>query len=176
MAGEGEEILLDLQMKLFQASEDKLKAIAEDLKVEINGKKKSSVVNMICLRIEDNTNEKDGDEKVEYIKELASRYFKSVKESSKQQGEPADYKDGDKSLQAILKSTSVFRRQFKMVGQIGNPDQKDKLSFTSLTRQIESGLAQGYKEIEIVDGVAPLVQEWCFAATWKHTKIYLSTD
>jgi hypothetical protein len=53
----------------------------------------------------------------------------------------------------MLESTSVFRRQFKIVGQIGQPNEKDKLSFTSLTRQIDTGVKQGYTEQEIVDGV-----------------------
>ena len=60
MDDEGEEILLDLQMKLCQASEEKLKSIAADLKVEIGEKRKSSVVNMICQRIENNINSTDG--------------------------------------------------------------------------------------------------------------------
>ncbi len=39
------------------------------------------------------------------------------------------------------------------MGQIGQPNEKDKLSFTSLTRQIDTGVKQGYTEQEIVDGV-----------------------
>lgn len=48
---------------------------------------------------------------------------------------------------------AVFRREFKISGQIGEPGQKDKLSFTSLARQIESGLAKGFKESEVVGAV-----------------------
>ena len=40
------------------------------------------------------------------------------------------------TIKNMLESTSVFRRQFKIVGQIGHPVEKDKLSFTSLTRQV----------------------------------------
>ena len=36
-----------------------------------------------------------------------------------------------------------MRRQFKIIGQIGEPNQKDKLSYTSLLRQIEAGVGQG---------------------------------
>ena len=50
-------------------------------------------------------------------------------------------------------ATSALRRQFKISGQIGEPEQKDKISFSSLARQIQTGLAQGYVESEIVDGV-----------------------
>ena len=55
------------------------------------------------------------------------------------------------SVQKLL-ATSALRRQFKISGQIGKPEQKDKISF-SLARQIQTGLARGYAENEIVDGV-----------------------
>lgn len=50
-------------------------------------------------------------------------------------------------------SGPVWRKDFKISGQIGEPGQKDRLSFSSLARQIESGLARGYPESEIVDAV-----------------------
>ena len=52
-----------------------------------------------------------------------------------------------------LLTTSAFRRQFKINGQIGEPEQRDKLSYTSLVRQIQTGISQGYQEEEIVDGI-----------------------
>ena len=52
-----------------------------------------------------------------------------------------------------LLAPSTLRRQFKISGQIGEPEQKDKISFSSLVRQIQTGLSQGYDESEIVDGV-----------------------
>ena len=48
-------------------------------------------------------------------------------------------------------SVSVFRREFKIMGSIGG--EKDKLSYVGLMRQIDSGLAKGYKEPEIIDAV-----------------------
>ena len=36
-------------------------------------------------------------------------------------------------------STSLLRREFKISGQIGEPGQTDKLTFVSLTHQIDSG-------------------------------------
>ena len=50
-------------------------------------------------------------------------------------------------------ASSALRRQFKINGQIGEPDQKDKISFSSLTHHIQIGLTQGYAESEIVGGV-----------------------
>ena len=49
--------------------------------------------------------------------------------------------------------SSFLRRDFKISGQIREPGQADKLTFVSLTHQIDSGLKRGYKENDIVDGV-----------------------
>ena len=40
-----------------------------------------------------------------------------------------------------------------MIGEIGEPGQKDKLSFVSLARQIEGTLQKGYKPLEVVDAL-----------------------
>ena len=52
-----------------------------------------------------------------------------------------------------LSNSSFLRREFKISGQIGEPGQADKLTFVSLTHQIDSGIKRGYKETEIVDAV-----------------------
>lgn len=49
--------------------------------------------------------------------------------------------------------SSMWRKDFKIAGQIGEPGQKDKLTFSSLARQIESGLSRGYPEHDIIDAV-----------------------
>lgn len=46
-----------------------------------------------------------------------------------------------------------WRKDFKISGQIGEPGQRGKLTFSSLAHQIENGLNRGYPEIEIVDAV-----------------------
>ena len=48
---------------------------------------------------------------------------------------------------------SDFKRELKIIGQIGETGQKDKLSFVSLVRQIEGALQKGYKPQEVVDAV-----------------------
>lgn len=48
---------------------------------------------------------------------------------------------------------SMWRKDFKISGQIGEPGQRDKLTFSSLARQIESGISKGYPESEVVDAV-----------------------
>lgn len=46
-----------------------------------------------------------------------------------------------------------WNREFKISGQIGEPGQKEKLTFSSLAHQIEQGISKGYPDIEIVDAV-----------------------
>lgn len=46
-----------------------------------------------------------------------------------------------------------WSREFKISRQVGEPGQKDKLSFSSLVHQIEQGIKKGLPEAEIVDAV-----------------------
>ena len=48
---------------------------------------------------------------------------------------------------------TLTRRDFKISGQIGEPGQKDKLSFSSLAHQIESGRLKGHMEQDLIEGV-----------------------
>ena len=50
-------------------------------------------------------------------------------------------------------NTPLYRREFKISGQIGEPGQTDKLTFVSLTHQFDSGLKLNYKEQKIIDAV-----------------------
>ena len=51
-----------------------------------------------------------------------------------------------------LKS-SLLRREFRIKGQIGEPERSDKLSFLSFIKQFDSCIGKGYEEHEIIDGV-----------------------
>lgn len=46
-----------------------------------------------------------------------------------------------------------WHKDFKISGQIGEPGQKDHLTFSSQACQIEHGLSKGFPEVEIVDAV-----------------------
>ena len=52
-----------------------------------------------------------------------------------------------------LKPQISIRREFKIVGQIGAINQKDRFSFSSLMHQIEAGKSNGYTEKEIMGAV-----------------------
>ena len=58
-----------------------------------------------------------------------------------------------RSVSPVAPDNSVWKREFKISGQIGEPGQKDRLTFSSLARQIESGFNKGYSELEITDAV-----------------------
>lgn len=51
----------------------------------------------------------------------------------------------------------TLKKDFKIWGQIGEAGQRDKLSFTSLTNQIESGIKKGYSENEIIEAIIKAV-------------------
>lgn len=48
---------------------------------------------------------------------------------------------------------SDFKRELKIIGQIGGPGHKDKLSFVRLARQMEGALQKRYKPLEVVDAL-----------------------
>ena len=47
----------------------------------------------------------------------------------------------------------LYRRDLKIIGQIGEPNQKDKLTYSSLERQMQRALKKGYDEGEVVEAV-----------------------
>ena len=57
-----------------------------------------------------------------------------------------------KAEKVEVTSTS-YKREFKVVGQIEEAGQSDKLTYVALIRQIESGLAKNYSELEIVEAI-----------------------
>ncbi|KAL0160502.1 hypothetical protein M9458_044227, partial [Cirrhinus mrigala] len=51
----------------------------------------------------------------------------------------------------------TLRREFRISGQIGEARQREKLSYTSLMNQMESGLRKGHSETEIIEAVTRAV-------------------
>ena len=48
---------------------------------------------------------------------------------------------------------SLLRHDFKIIGQVREVGQKEKLSYISLIHQIEAGLAKGYSENDVIHAV-----------------------
>ena len=70
--------------------------------------------------------------------------------------EPTKEQDGKQSMHNL--KTSMFCREFKIQGQIGEPGQKDKLVYQSLISQIEIRLGKGYTEEEVTHAVFRFIQ------------------
>ena len=49
--------------------------------------------------------------------------------------------------------SAIYKREFKVVGQIGEGGQSDKLTYVALIHQIESGLVKNYSEQEIAEAI-----------------------
>lgn len=67
-----------------------------------------------------------------------------------------------------------WHKDFKIAGQIGEPGQKDKLTFSSLARQIEHGLSKGFPEPEIVDAVIRAIVPGMQLRSYLEGKVNLS--
>ena len=50
-------------------------------------------------------------------------------------------------------SFATWRKEFRIVGQVGEPGEKDKLSFVSLARQVEHGVRKGFSSEEIIEAM-----------------------
>ena len=48
-------------------------------------------------------------------------------------------------------NNSLFRKKFRITGQVGEVGQKDKLSYISLKKQEETGLERGYSDKEVLN-------------------------
>ena len=53
----------------------------------------------------------------------------------------------------LLSPTSALKKDFRIIGQVGQSGNKDKLAFSGLCRQIDEGLSKGYTEREVISGV-----------------------
>ena len=110
---------------------------------------------------------------------LLEKSSPGIKDGGKTKSVPGDTKpatvSSEESVHKLL-TTSALRRQFKINGQIGEPDQKDKISFSSLARQIQIGLTQGYVESEIVDGVIRVMTHGLVLRSYLETYKDLTLD
>ena len=99
--------------------------------------------------------------KVEY--EALRKQFDKMMESSTKAIKEASVKlEGTKPTSApsakakegnivsLVDVKTALRRDFKIMGVIGGEEQKDRLSFVSLMRQIDAGLEKRYKERELL--------------------------
>lgn len=156
-----EELQLEIQSNIYAADWSSLERIAKFFKVECEGKSKLAVAKHVAQQLEEGIGQLKEAEVVPYLEDVKKLLTEKPSSGIKDEGKSGKLVGSDSkpptvakedSVQKLL-ATSALRRQFKINGQIGELEQKDKISFSSLARQIQTGLAQGYAESEIVDGV-----------------------
>jgi len=146
-----EELQLETQALIYAADDDGIQRACEFFKVDFSGKKSLSTVKGLCSALEEQLLKLKEGERESYLQDV-SEMLKKPK-STKKTTQPEVKVENKEELNTLLASASALRRQFKINGQVGEPGQKDKVSFTSLVRQMTNGQMQGYSECEIVDGV-----------------------
>jgi len=63
----------------------------------------------------------------------------------------------------------LLRREYKLLEQIGEPGQTEKLTFVSLMNQIDLGLKRDYKESQIVDAVIRAISPYSSLRSYVET-------
>ena len=73
---------------------------------------------------------------------------------------PADLVKGEGTINFPVKGVeqSIFRRDFKILGVVGELGQKDNLGYQALISQIKAGLGKGYLDKEVVGAVVHALQ------------------
>lgn len=109
----------------------------------------------------DTLEQKKQDEEERILKEIEALQLqlattqKRNEKDKQENGEIKNMVPGRNLAQSTAHSHAppLWHKDFKISGQIGEPGQKDRLTFSSLARQIEHGLSKRSPELEIVDAV-----------------------
>ena len=159
---------LALEGDLYTLSPTQLTELAENLEVPVakyTGKSRMVVINVIREQINEIllSLENDEDKKTKLV---AIRNFiqdkpppledtKPVKTKPTEEKTPSleSTKSGETNPKSVVDVSKIFRRDFKIKGQIGSPREGNQLSFINLARQIETAVSKGYDESEIVEAV-----------------------
>ncbi|XP_065071957.1 uncharacterized protein LOC135696488 [Rhopilema esculentum] len=169
---EMEELLLQAEGILYLLELEKLKVLADKLKVpkkDVVGKSRLKLVKLLSAVYEENF-EKSTQQEFEALLNELKKFGElsppplegdEVEETSTVPG-CAEGAEGDNTRiktthttqpDNLTMQTSMFRREFKIIGQIGEVGQREKLSYVSLIRQVEVGLDRGYSEGEVVNAI-----------------------
>ena len=140
----------DIEEKIVQfEDEDSCRTFIENTRAELREKDDNESV-----KSQDETTNEEIEKLKEQLSSLEENHLKQVEALQLKIKETASKQTGTKTNTGTVSDLKqILRRDFKLNGQIGEPNQKDKLTFVSLVRQIESALARGYQEAEIIDAV-----------------------
>ncbi|KAI3369332.1 hypothetical protein L3Q82_007465 [Scortum barcoo] len=157
-----ETITLKSRRALIKMAENKLDEIERDTDTE----EVIQIIQELLAFIEGEADAREGGEEQErrLIVKIKEKYLelqqsrKTLEDELKMLGEKLNISEDAKvstsqhSLPAKVPEVTI-RREFRICGQIGEGGQRDKLSFTNLMHQIESGLRKGHGESEIIEAV-----------------------
>ena len=95
------------------------------------------------------------------LNELKEKLSKAKEKCDKGLSDSAELQTGKDKVTAEITETALgiktekfeLKRAFKILGQIGEAGQQDKLTYVALIHQIDLGLTKGYKESEVVEAV-----------------------
>ena len=150
-----EELQLEIQSLVFAGKRGSLVKVAEFFNVEHDDQSKLVVAKLVVQRLEGEIAKLKEPEIVPYLTDVRNLILEKsspgINDGGKKKLVPSHTKpatvSSEESVHKLL-NTSVVRRQFKINGQIREPEQKNKISFSSLARHIQIGLTQGYVESE----------------------------
>ena len=159
-AAKVEDVLCDILSNLFACNIDQLGEISKQLNITVP---EDPTKMIITAAIKDHITK----EEIKGAEDQGLAYYMQVLAVVKvQMEEKEDLKERIKELEAQMakKVTELqiqldastkggWRKDLRIVGQIGETGQKDKLSFTSLARQLEAAVRDNRKEAEIVDAI-----------------------
>ncbi len=109
-------------------------------------------------------NERDAGRDVQdggVVAEVKKEEEKEEDEDSEDDEDKGKVKEQLKEVLAKAKVEPVVHRlkELKLKGRIKNPEEKKKLSMTSLLFQVKSALTRGYPEVDVVDGIINIIDE-----------------
>ena len=157
-----EALELQFETKMLACSVKTLRKLADGLRLDEGlwkGKRKNLVIKMIRKEgdVGDDVERKDLLVKHTSVLDLIIKEEEKdkmpLKEGSDSESESVLMSTPTFGRRELLGTASIFRKDFRIIGQIGEPHQKDKLTFISLTRQVEEAVRKKYPEQEIIAGI-----------------------
>ncbi len=136
-----------LSTNIYAADWSSLQRIAEFCKVEKEGKRKLFIAKLIVQQLEEGISKSKEIKVILYLEDVKKLLTEIPSSGIKDEGKSRKFVQSDskpptvakKDLVEKLLAISALRRQFKISGQIGEPEQKDKITFFSLALKFKRG-------------------------------------
>ena len=108
---------------------------------------------------EENAEQPNKGESVNFLSSESTNFLSSESTNGELKEISKDQPSKEHSVSTnIFDLNNLTRRDYKIIGQIGDPGQNNKLLYQSLVLQVQNAQKKGYTEPEIVVGVVRAVQ------------------